>query len=114
MTFPGEIFRSSSEAPLDSFVSSLKETMKHQIPTEVRWHQAKDPAVFVPPKLRECSHVFVRSDRVQPGLKSKYSGPFKVISRTDKVFLLDTDGKEDSFTIDRLKPANLKRETETV
>ena len=55
--------------------------------------------------LKNCSHVFVRNDTIKPPLKSPYSGPFKVIGRTEKYFTIAVNGKQDTVSIDRIKPA---------
>ncbi|CAB4046094.1 Hypothetical predicted protein, partial [Paramuricea clavata] len=95
-SFPGEVLRDHDETSFNSFVSSLKLAIRKQIPSRPEWHQASDVNYFVPKQLRDCDHVFVRIDRVQPGLKLKFDGPFRVISRKEKVFTLDIDGKDEA------------------
>ena len=51
------------------------------------------------------SHVFIRVDRVKKPLQPPYNGPFRVIERMDKYFIIDVNGKHDSISIDRLKVA---------
>ena len=60
---------------------------------------------YIDKELNNTSHVFVRRDRVLPPLYRPYEGPYKVLERNQKYFLLDRDGREDSVSIDRLKPA---------
>lgn len=61
---------------------------------------------FVPPKLATCSHVFVRNEAAQ-GLNPRYNGPFKVVERTDKTFLIRDRGSNKEVSIDRVRPAEL-------
>ena len=45
---------------------------------------------------------------VLPPLSVPYRGPFKVITRTEKtITILRDNGKEDTISLDRVKPANL-------
>ncbi|GBN19492.1 Uncharacterized protein K02A2.6 [Araneus ventricosus] len=66
-------------------------------------HSAKP--TFVYRDLSVCSHVFLRVDAVQLSLSQPYTGPYKVLSRTNKNFIILKDNKK--VTIDRLKPAHL-------
>nr|XP_054767000.1 uncharacterized protein LOC129274180 [Lytechinus pictus] len=65
----------------------------------------------VPPDLQDCSHVFIRCDAVRPSLQPQYDGPYRVVSRTPKFFILDVKGKNDSVSVDRLKVAHLPSTT---
>jgi hypothetical protein len=55
--------------------------------------------------LQSCPYVFVRVDSVRKPLQPPYDGPFKVIQRRDKYFLIDRNGHQDAVNIDRLKVA---------
>ena len=57
--------------------------------------------------LSTCTHVFVRSDVVRKPLQSPYNGPYRVVDRKEKYFILDLNGRKDTVSIDRLKPAHL-------
>ncbi|KAF2343791.1 hypothetical protein FHG87_025453 [Trinorchestia longiramus] len=57
------------------------------------------------PALETCTHVYVRVDAVKPALTRPYEGPFLVIRRTAKYFIIEKHGKQDSVSIDRLKAA---------
>ena len=47
--------------------------------------------------------VFVRDDASKPPLSPLYRGPYKVLERFDKFFLLQIGDKTDSVSVDRLK-----------
>ena len=80
---------------LSAFVSQLKPVDSRKI------SQNKS----IPKALNNCNFVFVRIDRVKPALTPPYEGPYKVIRRLRKYFIVDVKGKHTSISIDRLKPA---------
>lgn len=43
-------------------------------------------------------------------LQKNYDGPFKIISRSEKTFVVDTRGKHITVSNDRLKPVYLIKE----
>ncbi|GFY66168.1 transposon Tf2-6 polyprotein [Trichonephila inaurata madagascariensis] len=51
-------------------------------------------SMFVPTNLKNCSHVFLRVDSVQPPLSQNYTGPREVIRRIDKVFTILIHGRK--------------------
>ena len=61
--------------------------------------------VYIHKDLLTCTHVFIRTDSVKRPLESPYTGPYKVVSRTDKNFVILLAGKRDTVSIDRCKPA---------
>jgi len=67
-----------------------------------------NPKSYIPTKLNQCSHVWVRVDRVRRPLEAPYTGPFKVLQRHPKLFIVQTPtGAEQAVSIDRLKPAHM-------
>ena len=63
------------------------------------------PRTFVPKELQTCKRVWVRIDRVKRPLEAPYQGPFEVIARQEKTFIISLpSGKTDTISIDRLKP----------
>ncbi|CAH8652088.1 unnamed protein product [Heterobilharzia americana] len=85
-----------------SYVTTLTNAMRSVRPSPVR-PQTTD--VFVHPSLQKTSQVFVRHDAVRRPLEPPYDGPFKVIKRKEKFYIIERDGREDTVSIDRLKPA---------
>lgn len=86
-----------------NYVSNLILMMRKLSPLNAPPHGKSH--VFVNRSLSSCSHVFLRIDKVHSSLEFSYSGPHLVISRNDKNFVLDLNGKKTTVSIDRLKPA---------
>ncbi|XP_068250786.1 uncharacterized protein [Palaemon carinicauda] len=57
--------------------------------------------------LHSATHVFLHKNTIKPPLTPPYTGPFLVIYRMPKAFLLNMHDKEDWVSIDLLKPAYL-------
>ncbi|CAH8659464.1 unnamed protein product [Heterobilharzia americana] len=85
-----------------SYVTRLTNAMRSVRPSLVR-PQTTD--VFVHPSLQKTSRVFIRHDAVRRPLEPSCDGPFKVIKRHEKFYIIERDGREDTVSIDRLKPA---------
>ena len=88
-----------------SLLSKLREAMSQQ--------RARQPSQkgtqqnYIPSTLFAADQVFVRRDAHEhlPALQRPYEGPFRVIERRNKYFILDMGNRTDSVSIDRLKPA---------
>ena len=78
---------------------------KNFLPKDRLHHDKK--TVYVPDALRRAQFVFLRTDSHRRPLQRPYTGPFKVIQRKEKCFLIDTPAKQDWVSIDRLKPASI-------
>ncbi|XP_066980106.1 uncharacterized protein [Macrobrachium rosenbergii] len=69
-------------------------------------------ATFTPPGLASTTHVFIRDDAICPPLTKPYRGPFRVLERNNKAFLLALSGRNDWVSINRVKPALLEEDTD--
>ena len=105
---PGEFFISSPD-PLPSsahYALALRTIMR-----DIRPVDPKDPSSarkpYIAPDLTTATHVFVRTDSVKKSLQPPYTGPHAVIRRHEKYFLLDVHGRQETVSLDRLKPAHL-------
>ena len=58
----------------------------------------------IPPILASCSHVFIREDSSKPPLSPLYRGPYLVLSKTPKYFVVQIGSESDSLSMDRLNP----------
>ena len=71
------------------------------------------PPSQVDRRLMQASHVFLRVDAVRRPLVAPYEGPFAVLERSDKTFVILKKEKPVTVTIDRLKPALFLPESES-
>ncbi len=101
---PGEFYSPSQEMQNKSlFVKQLRNSISELRPVPFN-HNSKNK-IFVHPDLNSCEYVFVRVDRVRQPLEPPYEGPFPVVKRKPKYFIIQFHNKQDSISIDRLKPA---------
>ena len=71
----------------------------------VSYHGAQSRPTRVDPALETASHVFLRVDAVRRPLVPPYLGPFRVLRHGPKTFEILQNGKTNTVSIDRLKPA---------
>ena len=106
---PGEFFTPSKDMPVpdvSSYVSRLKSHMSQLIaqpPQSSAIHRS-----FISPDLLTSSIVFIRTDSVRKPLLQPYHGLYKVLHKADKYFTLDISGRQDTVSVDRLKPAHIE------
>lgn len=103
---PGELFVSTPydtvSNPL-SYVHTLKGLMN-----PIQYRQPRSPSditTFMHKDLTDCTHVFVQNDAKKPPLQPTYNGPFKVVDRKAHFVITCNNGRTDTVSIDRLKPA---------
>ena len=108
LRLPGEFFLQDT-SPATGNSSTLLTTLK----TAMRMLRAvpprasSQPYTYVHKDLSTCTHVFVRTDAVRKPLQPPYEGPFKVLKRDPKFFTLELNGRTDTVSLDRLKPAHM-------
>lgn len=105
LRIPGEFFESRNDhdtTDQSDFVQKLRDRMNKLIPTDTRKPNKYN---FVPHDIKDCNFVFVRVDKVRTGLQSPFEGPFEVVRRTRKHFVVNINGKNQTISIDRIKPA---------
>lgn len=101
---PGEMFvpeETNNSLDPSTVVENLRRSMQKLIPKEPR-HTS--PKSHIPKGLETCEYVFIRVDKVRTGLTPPFDGPFKVIRKLRKQFVVDVNGKSTTVSIDRLKP----------
>ncbi|XP_050440014.1 uncharacterized protein LOC126845402 [Adelges cooleyi] len=92
-----------------TFVGKLKDDMRELRPVPTLNHSKRK--VFIHPKLKECTHVFLQKDKPIKSLERPYDGPFKVMERDNKVFKIQAGKNLVNVTIDRIKPCFLVNPT---
>lgn len=110
---PGDFFASHrmQELDMDTFVGNLRDTIRKFVPNN-RNNQTR--TTFVHPDLETCKYVFVRNDTLVKSLQPPYDGPYRVISRREKTYVINLPGRQACISIDRLKPAFLLDDREPV
>jgi len=63
-----------------------------------------ETAAKLPAALEAATFVYVRRGGVSTPLSPAYSGPFRVLSRSAKFFVLQVGDKAEGVSVDRLKP----------
>ena len=107
LRLPGEFFTPSQISSLPDpadYVSNLRthmQTIRPSPPRPTEWNS------HIIDGLSTATHVFIRHDAVRKPLQPPYDGPYPVIKRIDKHFTVNINGRNDTVSIDRLKPAHL-------
>ena len=108
LRLPGEFVAPSTDNSLvdpTNYVSQLRKFMQQvRAPPTRPAHRTG----YVSDALSTCTHVFVRYDAVKKPLQQPYTGPYRVVKRTDKFFTVDLGGRHDTISLDRLKAAHIE------
>ncbi len=99
LALPAE-FLSAEEPPAAEFLQKLQQV---EIPA-TRPLSYAEAAAKPAAALLQASHVYVRRGGTLPPLTPLYVGPYEVLERADKHFRLAVGGREETVSIDRLKP----------
>lgn len=114
LRIPGEFLEPSNKIQLtpSDFVSELRQHMSRLKPQKASRHSQKP--VFVHKDLENCGHVFIRKDALRGALEPPYTGPYRVLSKTDKTITVELNRGPVKVSIDRVKPAYTMVESEFV
>lgn len=111
LRLPGDFFADTESSEIrgaPDFVKNLRETIRGIIRPS-RLHGR--PKIFVSPELATASHVFLRVETQRRSLQPPYTGPYRIVSRTEHTVTIDQAGKEITVSIGRVKPAFMLRDT---
>ena len=112
LSVPGDFIptkTSSTKQDPSTILPALRDKVRNLVPISMTRHILAKP--FVPESLTTAKYVFVRAGATRRPLVPPYEGPFKVLQRNQKTFLLDIGGEEQTVSLDRLKPAFLDHST---
>ena len=85
----------------DEYADALRTAMRNVRPPVTR---TPPTTGYLDPKLQTCTHVFIKIQNKR-GLEPNFRGPFKVLEKHEKYFLVDLNGKPDTVSIERIKAA---------
>jgi transposase InsO family protein len=109
---PGEFYDEVKVNDSDSeYLQKLRDSISNLKPRPTSHSNSR--SLFVHNDLKNCQYVFLRNDVLRKSLQPPYDGPYKVISRKDKTFVIQLENRETIVSIDRLKPAYVINDTET-
>jgi hypothetical protein len=107
LVLPGQ-FVNTAESP--SFLNDLQTTMtSHPPPTQ---HNSVPAPSTLPEELLLTRAVLVRRDGAQPPLSPIYDGPYRVLVRSTRFFLLEIRDRTNKVSTLRLKAARTPADTE--
>ncbi len=94
------------EKNFSNFMSEkIKSGFKGIKPFPFRHNIDRDKFVDSPKELLSAKFVFVKDNRITASFKSPYEGPYEVLKKFKKFFLLKMKNGNKKISIDRLKPA---------
>lgn len=104
LRLPADLVAQQHPTPSPShYATLLRDVFKSLAATPPRYPHSRP--THVPPALATSTHVFLQLPAPRRCLQSPYAGPYRVVSRTDKTFVIEVAGQHQTVSIDRLKPA---------
>jgi hypothetical protein len=107
LRLPGEFLTSKDNAAKFDDAAEFIKDLRHHIqqirPVNGTRHGEKKNFFFK--DLATTEYVFIRHNGPKNGIQMPCDGPYRVISRNKKTFVIDIKKKKVRVTIDRLKPA---------
>ena len=105
LAVPGEFFPPDHNNSDDQRLSQLRQVVGKFRPCRQTYKSVAPK--YMPKTLNSCDYVFIKHDAHRTPLTRPYRGPFKVLERKDKAFLIAINDRKDWVSVDRLKPAYL-------
>ena len=87
-----------------ALTKSLMNFFNNRSPTQINTEK-RYTNFHVDKRLLTCPAVYLRDYHVKKELKNSFTGPFKVLERFDKYFIIETSKGSSKISIDRLKLA---------
>jgi hypothetical protein len=112
LTVPGEFVGHGQGEPVPALLERLRQHVGDLRPIPPSRHGSAP--VAVPTSLTAADYVFIRRGGHKNPLQPPYDGPFKVLSKSDKFFVVRVGLKDESVSVDRLKVAYLDRSEEVI
>ncbi|CAG4962128.1 unnamed protein product [Colias eurytheme] len=114
LRLPGDFYDSTKNTTSlepSEYIKQIQSQVKSLQP--VPESHSNTRSFFVHPDLSKVNFVFVRDDSVRKPLKPPYDGPYRVVERRSKVYIVQLPNRQTAISIDRLKPAYVLAENES-
>lgn len=114
LRLPGDFLDHNTKIDYNApdFVNDLRNIMEQLKPVVTSNHS--NDQNYIQKELQTCTHIFLRDDTVRSPLKSPYDGPYKVIQRNDKNFVIKIHNGTKTVSIDRVKPAFIENDDQSI
>ncbi|XP_064485983.1 uncharacterized protein LOC135398508 [Ornithodoros turicata] len=107
LRLPAEFFvESSSPSTPSELLDRLHRVFDSLRPVPTRANSSCKP--YVPQQNATATRVFLRIDGVKPSLVPPYTGPHHVLHRSDQTFRILINRREETVSLNTLKPAFLE------
>ena len=104
LTVPGAFVVPCNNPDAADHLRRMRDIAGRLVPAPDSWHGTRTATTAR--GLREAEYVFVPWDASHGPLQTPYTGPYHVLQRQDKYFIIQCGEREESVSVDRLKPAN--------
>ena len=105
LCLPGDIFEPNPAQNRSEIADRINKATEAL--SKARHHDAQRRS-HVNPSLHTSSHVFLRDDTVKRPFRAPYRGPYKVLKRNEKTYVIEIRKKPVTVSIDCLKPFFLR------
>ena len=105
LTVPGDFVEETKQPTVDEHLRRLRERVGDLKPIPASSHGQS--TTKLPESLEKAKFVFVRKDAKKSPLSNPYDGPFKVLRKSDKFYMIKVGTKQDNISVDRLKAARI-------
>jgi hypothetical protein len=112
LTVPGEFVGHGQGEPVPALLERLRQHVGDLCPIPPSRHGSAP--VAVPTSLTAADYVFICRGGHKTPLQPPYDGPFKVLSKSDKFFVIRVGLKDKSVSVDCLKVAYLDRSEDVI
>ena len=103
LTVPGTFVAPSKSTEAADHMQRMREMVGRLVPAPDAWHGTRPAANSG--SLGDAEFVFVRQDASHGPLQTPYTGPYRVLERQEKYFIIQCGEREESVSVDRLKAA---------
>ena len=113
LRLPGDFAAKTAFSSPSDFASDLHARMTaiRASPASAHLRAGSEPSDDALHRFRGIQSAYVRIDASKPPLCRPYAGPFEIVSKSPKYFVLRVKGKDDKISVDRLKPAHKLSDT---
>ena len=108
LTVPGTFVAPSSNPEAAEHLQHMREMAGRLVPAPDKWHGTRPAAEFG--RLGDAEYVFVRRDALHGPLQTPYTGPYRVLERHEKYFVIQCGERTESVSVDRLKAARAEQD----